>query len=158
MWQILLSEKFPPTGFMKGKYKSGCLVSGATLSCARSFSLAVAFIRVIIQHCRGCTSFLIFTAMLLEDSWPFPSAFKSLYTFAFLSEHICLLCISWPAHVGWQRLNQCDTEIWGSLSPRANSPQSTVRSLKGFVDKKDEKELAELCFASEPSLVAFVES
>lgn len=59
---------------------------------------------------------------------------------------------------GEGRLNQCDTEIWGSLSPRTNPPQSSVRGLKGFEDRKGGKELAEQCLASEPSFIAVAES
>lgn len=59
---------------------------------------------------------------------------------------------------GEGRLNQCNTEFWGGLSPRTKPPQSNVRVLNDFVDSKDEKELAEECLASEPSFVAGAES
>lgn len=160
MWQILLSEKFPPTGFMKGKYKSCCLVSGATLSCARSSSLAVTFIRAITQHCRGCTCLFDFYCCalrrVLADHFP-PLLNPSILLLSFLSISVCS---TYPDRLVWGEgtLNQCDTEIWGSLSPRTKPPQSSVSGLNGFTDRKDEKGLAEQCLASEPSLGAVAES
>lgn len=58
---------------------------------------------------------------------------------------------------GEVRPKQCDTEIWDSLSPRTKPPQSSVRGLNGFMDRKDEKELAGQCLASEPPFAAVTE-